>query len=148
MYDTGKVIVGLAVFLLLFTSPIWYNRLMGQEVKAPDLTPAKAMSRDGKCIKDVQFMRARHMDLLDDWRNEVVRDTDRFYKDEHGQERIWKDLAKAGDVQMDAKVQKSLSNTCVKCHSNYQEFCNACHASNSIVPYCWDCHLNFSEGVK
>ena len=35
----------------------------------------------------------------------------------------------------------SLQNTCLKCHSNYEEFCDKCHVSNSVDPYCWTCHI-------
>lgn len=150
MYDAGKVIIGLAIFVAIFTSPIWINLSVGQEVREPDLSPALAASKDGGCIEDTEFMREKHMDLLNDWRNEVVRDHDRFYTRD-GHEVMWSELAKEPEkfaLYGDEKVQKSLSNTCMKCHSNYTDFCNACHTNSGVDPFCWDCHLNFSEGVK
>jgi len=148
MYDAGKIIVGLGIFVVLFTSPFWYNGAVGEPVKLRDLTPAYAVST--QCVEDAKFMREKHMDLLNTWRNDVVRDQDRFFKKD-GHEVRWSDLAKGpGGFRLygDDKVQKSLSNTCMKCHSNYETFCLRCHQSNSVDPFCWDCHLNFSEGVN
>jgi hypothetical protein len=136
MFDTGKVIAGLGVFFLLFTSPLWFNLSVGRDLPAPDLGPARNMAP--ACVKDTRFMRERHMDLLDEWRLAVVREGDRFLVD-HGETMKWKD---------GAPMQKSLSNTCLKCHSNYEQFCNRCHQSSRVVLSCWNCHLNFSEGVK
>ena len=27
------------------------------------------------------------------------------------------------------------------CHKNKEQFCDKCHNSNSVDPYCWDCHV-------
>ena len=32
MYDKGKVIIGSAILVAFFTSPIWYNKAVGREV--------------------------------------------------------------------------------------------------------------------
>ena len=29
MYDSGKILIGIIVFLILFTSPIWYDLAFG-----------------------------------------------------------------------------------------------------------------------
>jgi hypothetical protein len=145
MYDAGKVIVGLGLFVVLFTSPFWYNAARGTKLQAPDLAPARAMAPDQQCMMDTRFMRERHMDLLNTWRNDVVRLDDRFLKE---------DPAYAVDPQgirrwPDGKpMQKSLTNTCLRCHSNYNEFCNRCHADNGVQPSCFSCHLTGTEGVK
>jgi hypothetical protein len=69
-------------------------------------------------------MRSLHMNLLDDWRNEAVRTSDRTY------------LGLGG-----AEYDKSLSGTCLtSCHSNKEEFCDRCHEHVGAKPYCWDCH--------
>jgi hypothetical protein len=141
MYDAGKVIVGLGIFVVLFTSPVWYNLSMSQPVLEPDLTPARAMAKDlgGGCVADTAYMRARHMDLLNTWRNQVVREDDRFLKDKFGTVQKWSD----GEP-----MQKSLGHTCLKCHNNYEQFCNRCHVNSQVELTCWNCHLNLSEGVK
>lgn len=129
MYDTGKVFAGLLIFALLFTSPILYNLAVGEDLTDPDLAPARAKS--DSCVEETGWMRANHMNLLNDWRDSVVREGNRVYT--------------AGDGD---QYLMSLSNTCMGCHSNYKNFCNRCHTYNGVVPFCWDCHVNFSEEFK
>ena len=35
----------------------------------------------------------------------------------------------------------SLQNTCLKCHNDYEQFCDKCHKTNNVEPYCWSCHV-------
>jgi hypothetical protein len=121
MYDAGKVIVGLVIFLALITFPTWYNVATGQATEAPELV--KPVKGD-KCVADTEYMRTSHMDLLDDWRNRVVRDGERIYTSPDG-----------------VKYNMSLSQTCLDCHSDAKGFCDRCHTYMSVDPYCWDCHL-------
>jgi hypothetical protein len=76
-------------------------------------------------------MRARHMHILDEWRDRVVRLGERNYTAPDGKQ-----------------YNMSLSNTCINCHHNREEFCNRCHNYVSIRPYCWDCHVNPANGFK
>ncbi len=132
MYDLGKVAVGLAVFVLLFTSPLWYNVATGGKVTPPDLKSAKA--KQDHCIEDTEYMKSNHMDLLNSWRDSVVREGNRVYTS-----------------RLDGKrYNMSLSNTCLDCHGGktgdgYVKFCRHCHNYNDVDPFCWDCHLNFEE---
>jgi len=121
MHDTGKVITGLVVFLAIATSPMLYQRAKGAAPGAPELNISPEYQ---SCVAPTQFMRSLHMDLLDDWRNEAVRDGDRTY------------------VAFDGKeYEKSLAVTCLgSCHSNQDEFCDRCHEYVGAEPYCWDCH--------
>jgi len=133
MYDTGKIIVGLAIFVVLFTSPIAYNLSVGDEVNEPVLSEtAKAA---GECVRDTEWMTENHMKLLNEWRDIVVRDGYRVYvSPDNGKE-----------------YNMSLTNTCMDCHADgatmagYQQFCNACHTSASVEPYCWKCHLQSKD---
>jgi hypothetical protein len=70
-------------------------------------------------------MRAEHMQLLDLWRESVVRQADRVYTNPKGKQFVM-----------------SLSNTCLDCHSNKADFCDKCHNYASVRPYCWDCHID------
>ena len=54
-----------------------------------------------------EYMRAEHMQLLDLWRESVVRQTDRVYTNPKGKQFVM-----------------SLSNTCLDCHSNKADFCD------------------------
>lgn len=120
MYNTKYVLLGLIVFLGLFTAPFWAN--MGS---ATYERPKLALPADEKeCIEPVEYMRAEHMHILDVWRDEALREGKRTYVASNG--KVW---------------TVSLQNTCLKCHTNKAEFCDKCHDSNSVSPYCWDCHV-------
>ena len=121
MYDAGKVLAGLVVFLAIVTSPVWYHAASGAEAKPPKLEIAAASQQ---CVASTPYMRAFHMDMLNDWREEAVRTTDTTY------------------VGLDGKTyQKSLEDTCLgNCHSNREQFCDRCHQYVGAEPYCWDCH--------
>ncbi len=166
MYDAVKVIIGLAIFCVLFTSPVWYNIAVGEEIVQPDLAPAELYAKENgvlaKCVDE--NMRADHMTILNNWRDEAIRDGMR-------------DLP-------GTNFQKSLSNTCLECHAyvsrsevaevkkianqkaggnqglfnklvengiaakkgpKYEAFCENCHNISNVDPFCWDCHLNFKE---
>jgi hypothetical protein len=131
MYDAGKIIVGLAIFLVLVTSPLWFNALSDAEPTVPELK----MPPNGaaNCVKDREWMRASHMDLLNEWRDDVVREDDRWYTFTVGGE--------------EKNVAKSLTLTCLDCHSNKADFCDTCHTYMAVSPYCWDCHVVPKEAL-
>ncbi|MEW5992976.1 MAG: sulfate reduction electron transfer complex DsrMKJOP subunit DsrJ [Candidatus Zixiibacteriota bacterium] len=121
MFDGGKIIVGLIVFLGLITFPLWYNVAKGKAGYVPDLE--KPLTAD-RCVAETEFMTTHHMDLLDEWRDKVVREGARVYTDPWGN-----------------KHEMSLSNTCLSCHENKDRFCDRCHNYMGVDPYCWDCHI-------
>jgi hypothetical protein len=128
MYDTGKIAAGLLIFLALITYPIWHNKVVGQAAGQPVLEKPIGETR---CVESTAFMRASHMDLLNRWRDEVVRTSDRIY------------------VASDGRVfNKSLTGTCLKCHANRAAFCDRCHDYAGVKPFCWDCHLQHPEEKK
>ena len=121
MYDSSKVIAGIIIFLLLITSPIWYNIAFGKADYVPQL---QIDTDETQCVESKEYMRANHMDLLNEWRDEVVRGESRTYTSQNGKE-----------------YEKSLTNTCMSCHTNRSEFCNKCHDYAAVKqPKCWDCH--------
>ena len=121
MYDGGKIITGLIVFLGLMTFPLWYNA--GAAYKAPELE--KPAAEKGKeCVEPIEWMQAEHMQLLDEWRDHVVRDKDRVYHSTMGKH-----------------FTISLQNTCMDCHTSKTKFCDKCHDTAEVTPYCWDCHI-------
>ncbi len=120
MHDKGKVIAGIVIFLIVVLFPIWFTGAFG------DFSPASPdpMTDATECVKDKAYMTANHMDLLDDWRNDVVRLNDR------------------GPVLIAGKNwEKSLTRTCLGCHGSYQKFCNVCHTYADVKPDCWQCHV-------
>lgn len=121
MYNGKYIIPGLIAFVVLFTFPFWFNVLTGTSYAKPEL---KLPADQKECIESVEYMRAEHMQLLNTWRDKVVRDGMRVYTATNGKE--W---------------NMSLQNTCMDCHANKEEFCDKCHDANSVSPYCWTCHI-------
>jgi len=123
--NLGKIAAGILIFVVLITFPFWYGK--GKTSSQPTLsldTPAIAQLKEKRCVEDAAFMRARHMKLLVEWRDGVVRDEKRFY------------TAKNGKV-----YEMSLSGTCLKCHSNKEKFCDRCHNYLRAQPACFSCHI-------
>ena len=121
MHDAGKVLIGLVVFLAVAASPAWYQALKGEVVGPPDL---EVESESPICVASTAYMRSLHMDLLNDWRDEAVREGDRTYTGLGGVE-----------------YEKSIGGTCLgSCHANQEEFCDRCHEYVGAEVYCWDCH--------
>ena len=125
MYDSGKIITGIVVFVILVTFPIWYN--LGRATPPPDPkidTPVIQALAEKKCIEPKSQMKYTHMKILDEWRHTVVRTQERIYTAADGKQ-----------------YDMSLQNTCMKCHSNKTQFCDQCHNYLQVKPYCWDCHI-------
>jgi hypothetical protein len=127
IYDRAKIIIGIIIFLLLITFPVWHNAISGKARYTPEL---KLVTKEKQCIEQKQYMRDRHMDLLIDWRDTVVRNGIRTYVASNGK-----------------KYTMSLTATCINCHSNKAEFCDQCHNYAGVTPYCWDCH-NYPKEAK
>lgn len=124
MYDGGKIIIGLIIFVGLATFPFLYNIGKANEKPDPKIdTPVIEKMAEKKCVESKEFMRAEHMRLLDEWRNSL-RKAKRTYIAEDGK-----------------SYPISLQNTCMNCHSNKKNFCDKCHTYMAVKPYCWDCHF-------
>ena len=124
MDDAKKVAIGVLIFLALLTFPFWYGK--GRAVPPLPLkidTPEIARLAEKKCLEPTAYMRASHMELIDSWREAVVRDGQRYYVTSSGK-----------------NVSMSLSQSCLGCHSNKEQFCDACHNYAGVKPSCWSCH--------
>lgn len=130
----GAVAAGLAVFIAA-----WFFIHAGHSGSAPALAedaaavaaatvkPGGAPIDSSKCILPTEYMRAHHMQILNQWRNDSVREGNRVYVNPEGEH-----------------FQKSL-NTCLGCHNNNPMFCFMCHQYADVKPTCWDCHLSPME---
>lgn len=127
MHNAGKILIGLIIFIVLTSYPIWYAKVSGNTGDMPELEKA---AHGDNCILDSIQMREIHMELVNQWRDEVVRDDDRYYH------------ALDGTI-----YEKSLTRTCLGCHVNKDKFCDRCHNYLAVSPYCWDCHVD-PKGVK
>ncbi len=122
MFSTGKAVTAGIIFsacLVMF--PLWYTFASG---KTANLPAPELVTGEKQCIEPTKYMRAKHMVLLNDWMDSVVRQGNRVY------------IASDGK-----KYNISLRDTCLDCHSNKSDFCDQCHNYVGITPGCWDCHI-------
>ena len=121
MYNKGTIIPGLIIFVLFVTFPLWFNAFStASTVPKVELPPGG----EKQCVAPEAVMRAQHMVILNEWRDDVLRNNDRVM------------------VKVDGKeYRKCLQLACMQCHSNKEKFCDSCHEYASVKPYCWDCHL-------
>ncbi len=124
MYNARIIIIGLVIVVGLLTLPLWINLTRQADLPEVSLdTPQIQALEVKKCIESTEYMRAHHMRLLAAWRDSVVREDDRIYIARDGSEYI-----------------KCMQQTCLHCHSNKTEFCDACHNYVGAELNCWDCH--------
>jgi len=128
--NKNYIITGLVIFVLTVLSPFWFNMITTtQAAPEPELLGNAKQAK--QCVLDKYDMRANHMALLDEWRDSVVRDTNRLYTNER-----------------DKTFEMSLSTgdqSCLGCHEDKSKFCDTCHTYASTSPYCWECHTNPKE---
>lgn len=134
IYDGWKIFLGLIVFITFFTLPFWLNLSSAQSKIRPQLVYPKDAKQ---CIEDKDYMNHYHMDLLNNWRDSVVRMNFRYIVRNGGI------LTHNGE-----KLEMSLTLACLKCHNNKAQFCDQCHNYLDVKPYCWDCHVQPTEGLK
>jgi hypothetical protein len=121
MHDGGKVIAGIVIFLVVVLFPVWFSVASGGAGSVPEWDPK---AKEPECVEEKEYMRIHHMELLDDWRDEVVREAGRTHVSPSGREH-----------------DKSLTRTCLGCHRSKAEFCDRCHDYAGVEPTCWDCHV-------
>jgi hypothetical protein len=105
-WATAFAIVILLPVILSLLKPLWAAE---PEVflEAPD-------SRWESCVKDPEYMRYHHMDLLKEVRSDVIR----------------KGLK--GGITLKG---------CGVCHTNREAFCDRCHEKASVSLDCFGCHF-------
>ena len=124
--DMPAIVLGLGLFVVILLFGTVYNLANGKAGVAPFVAKAAAGKR---CVKPTKWMRENHMKLLDDWRNEVVRQ------------------GKRGFIEVDGKrYEKSLTKTCLHCHPSKARFCDQCHNYAGVTRPgaqidCWNCHI-------
>ena len=99
MRDRVLIVGGVAVFLVLFTYPLWHAAALGNPGQAAEVAACRQQAKE--CVAPLPYMRAAHMQLLIDWREDVVR---------NGVRQIHASNGKSYDV--------SLTRTCLgECHT-------------------------------
>ena len=128
--NKNMIITGLVIFVLAVLSPFWFNMITTtQAAPEPELLGQAKTAK--KCVLDKYEMRAHHMALLDEWRDSVVRKSDRKYTGTNGH-----------TFGMSLSTGK---NSCLGCHEDKTKFCDKCHTYVSVDPYCWECHTDTKE---
>ena len=132
MSDRVKIYAGLVVFLGLISYPVWHRSAPGATADRPDIV-IKTRNAPGKhmCVMPVEYMRSSHVLLLKEWRETVVRTGDRNFMSPDGRH-----------------FRRSLTDTCLDCHSNKSSFCDRCHNYVGVRPNCWECHVAPPEEVR
>ncbi|MEW6743545.1 MAG: sulfate reduction electron transfer complex DsrMKJOP subunit DsrJ [Planctomycetota bacterium] len=120
LFDKRKVLTGLGIFLVLMLFPIWYSAAAGKISVIPQ---PKVDDSRGHCVAPRETIRVSHMELLNEWRDAVVREGERFFVTEDNR-----------------RFERSLTRTCIGCHTDRKEFCDQCHDYVSVRPNCFDCH--------
>jgi len=126
MKDRTGIAVGLGVFLIVASYPVWNGLAAAGGPGRPELEPARDTSG---CVEDTAYMAAHHQALLNEWRTRVVRGGERYYTSSSG--RRW---------------EMSLTGTCLECHGGKAGFCDRCHEYAEVRPTCWNCHLSPGGG--
>lgn len=149
MNSKAGVVTVLVIAVVVLTVPLWValgQRVTGRLKPAPEI-PKPTNSE--LCI--MKEPRAQHMQVIDEWRNSVVREGKSVYKSQNHVD------PKTGEP---VEYVMSLTQTCLlECHASekdpatdaegnvlsvQQRFCNECHQFANIRPNCWDCHLEGS----
>ncbi|AFM42768.1 putative sulfite reductase-associated electron transfer protein DsrJ [Desulfosporosinus acidiphilus SJ4] len=126
MFKNRRIIAAIIIFVGILTIPFLYN--WGKSNKGPEINTGTIHQLATKqCIEPAEWMRANHMKLLDQWRNEYVREGKTVYVNSQG------------------KSFKIGIDTCLNCHYNpalspSDQFCVKCHDYASVKPTCWSCH--------
>ena len=111
---TKRIVVTAALLVILF--PFGYSLVSGILTGGSDAAEVFLEQPDPKyqeCVRDTEYMRFHHMDLLKEIREEFVRHGNR---DEIG------------------------FDSCRGCHTNRAGFCNRCHNAVSLNLDCFGCH--------
>ena len=120
MYDKKLTIPVIVIFLVLMTFPVWYNVGKARNIPKPE-KPKNAT----ECVAAPQEIRTSHMVLLNDWRDNIVREKGKRF----------------GETPNGTAYERSLQKGCMKCHASKKKFCDTCHEYAAVKPYCWDCHI-------
>lgn len=121
MSDRTKIVIALVVVLVLASFPTWQALGAAGGAGRPEL---ELPENETECVEDTEYMTARHMELLNQWRNAVVREGETEYTSTSGE-----------------TYTMSLTGTCMDCHDNQETFCQRCHDYANVAPRCWACHV-------
>jgi len=104
------------ILVLVVLCPLGYSIVRGVFASEPEPGQVFLERPDPKheaCVRETEYMRYHHWELLRSVREEVVR------------------YGVRGEVGL---------SRCRDCHTSRERFCNQCHNAVSLTPDCFDCH--------
>lgn len=120
--DRTRTIV--AVSIVIIVLPLAYS--LGVYVLVPG-SPAgqpfleRPDPKHRRCVRETEYMRFHHMDLLKQIREEVIRE------------------GKRGELRL---------SSCRDCHTSRERFCDRCHTAASLNVDCFGCHYYPASGSE
>ncbi len=112
--NTGLITTVIVILVIIL--PIVYSIVSHVSAQSnPDPQPFLEMPdpQYKNCVRETEYMRYNHWELLRGIREEVVR------------------YGKREDINL---------NKCRECHTSREQFCNKCHNAVSMTPDCFGCH--------
>jgi hypothetical protein len=120
MFDLNKIkekayLIAAMAAVVVILIPIGYSIVTNLFAGPPQPRPFLEMPDEKykECVRETEFMRHHHWELLRNIREEVVR------------------YGKRTDINI---------NRCRECHVSRETFCNRCHNSVNLYPDCFGCH--------
>jgi hypothetical protein len=114
--NNNSSVITVVILALIILSPFIYSFFTFVFVHDDQSSQPFLEKPDPKyenCVKDIEYMRLHHWELLRAIRIEVVR------------------YGKRGELGL---------KKCQECHTSRERFCNRCHAAVSMSPDCYGCH--------
>lgn len=113
-YKTSVVAVAIPILIILFP-PIYslFTSVFARADQTAELFLERPDAKYEECVKETEYMRHHHWELLRAIREEVVR------------------YGMRGELGL---------NKCKECHTSRERFCRQCHAAVSMTPDCYGCH--------
>ena len=102
--------------ILIILCPLLYSLFSFISAKGDQVSEPFYERPDAKyieCVRETEYMRHHHWELLRAVREDVVR------------------YGKRGEISLKG---------CQKCHTSRETFCNRCHEAVSMYPDCYGCH--------
>jgi hypothetical protein len=105
----------IAIPVILILLPIGYSAAAA--LIRPDAGQARPLlvypEGEDECVREIEYMRYHHWDLLKEIRDRVQREGDR---------------------------EGLAFEDCMRCHDKPETFCNRCHEHVNLTPDCIGCH--------
>ncbi len=107
------IVIAVVVALLAPLGYSFVTYIFAQDSQSFDEFLVKPDAQYENCVKETDYMRFHHWELLREVREEVVR---------HG---------KRGELGLDR---------CADCHTDRSQFCDKCHNVANVMIDCFNCH--------